>query len=448
MQPFESALLAAFPLDAWRSRRVCVAVSGGADSVALLRGLVRLPEITNNPDLRLNFFVATVDHRSRGAESDGDVAFVEALAAELGVDFFRRTLDPAELEAEARRQGSWESAARTLRYRALVDAAKAGSARYLATAHHRDDQLETLLFRLFRGAGFDGMRGVPAVRPLDEALVLIRPLLAVGRAEILAYLAQLNQPYRVDSSNASPRYARNRIRNELAPLLESIFPGRWESALLRLSELAAETETFFDAQTAPLDAEIAAAKRRDALFARTLDALGVPDAFPNAANNANRSISSNAANNANRSISSNAANNANRSISSNAADNANLPKPSNAANNANRSAPSNVANNANDASSPNVVILPLEPLRAAPEPLVRRYFRQIWRDRNWPLAAMGAAEWRRLAAAVRKTPLDRRAEPQFPGDVRLTFPDSSTLRLERRVKNADSVPVDASPPFD
>ena len=424
LQPFESALLAAFPLDAWRSRRVCVAVSGGADSVALLRGLVRLPEITNNPDLRLNFFVATVDHRSRGAESDGDVAFVEALAAELGVDFFRQTLDPAELEAEARRQGSWESAARTLRYRALVDAAKAGSARYLATAHHRDDQLETLLFRLFRGAGFDGMRGVPAVRPLDEALVLIRPLLAVGRAEILAYLAQLNQPYRVDSSNASPRYARNRIRNELAPLLESIFPGRWEAALLRLSELAAETETFFDAQTAPLDAEIAAAKRRDALFARTLDALGVPDAFPNAANNANRSISSNAANNANR------------------------PKPSNAANNANRSAPSNVANNANDASSPNVVILPLEPLRAAPEPLVRRYFRQIWRDRNWPLAAMGADEWRRLAAAVRKTPLDRRAEPQFPGDVRLTFPDSSTLRLERRVKNADSVPVDASPPFD
>jgi len=387
-RPFETALLAAFPLDAWRARRVCVAVSGGADSVALLRGLVRLPEITNNPDLRRNFFVATVDHRSRGAESDGDVAFVEALAAELGVDFFRRTLDPTELEAEARRQGSWESAARTLRYRALVDAAKNGGARFLATAHHRDDQLETLLFRLFRGAGFDGLRGVPAVRPLDEALVLIRPLLGVGRAEILAYLAQLNQPYRVDSSNASPRYARNRIRNELAPLLESIFPGRWESALLRLSELAAETETFFDAQTAPLDAEIAAAKRRDALFARTLDALGVPNVSPNN------------------------------------------------------------ANNANNASSLNVVILPLEPLRAAPEPLVRRYFRQIWRDRNWPLAAMGADEWRRLAAAVRKTPLPSRAEPQFPGDVRLTFPDSSTLRLERRVKNADSVPVDASSPFD
>lgn len=400
-RPFETALLAAFPFDAWRARRVCVAVSGGADSVALLRGLVRLPEITNNPDLRRNFFVATVDHRSRGAESDGDVAFVEALAAELGVDFFRRTLDPAELEAEARRQGSWESAARTLRYRALVDAAKAGSARYLATAHHRDDQLETLLFRLFRGAGFDGLRGVPAVRPLDEALVLIRPLLAVGRAEILAYLAQLNQPYRVDSSNASPRYARNRIRNELAPLLESIFPGRWESALLRLSELAAETETFFDAQTAPLDAKIAAAKRRDALFARTLDALGVPDASPNDAN---------------------------------------------AANNVNNI---NNANNANNASSPDVVILPLKPLRAAPEPLVRRYFRQIWRDRNWPLAAMGAAEWRRLTAAVRKTPLDRRAEPQFPGDVRLTFPDASTLRLERRVKNA-AVPsnVDSSSPFD
>lgn len=400
-RPFETALLAAFPLDAWRSRRVCVAVSGGADSVALLRGLVRLPEITNNPDLRRNFFVATVNHRSRGAESDGDVAFVEALAAELGVDFFRRTLDPVELEAEARRQGSWESAARTLRYRALVDAAKNGGARFLATAHHRDDQLETLLFRLFRGAGFDGLRGVPTVRPLDEALVLIRPLLAVGRAEILAYLAQLNQPYRVDSSNASPRYARNRIRNELAPLLESIFPGRWESALLRLSELAAETETFFDAQTAPLDAKIAAAKLRDALFRRTLALLGVPAA--------------------------------------------NAVNPPNAANNAIAANPPNAANAAN---SPNVVILPLEPLRDAPEPLVRRYFRQIWRDQNWPLAAMGAAEWRRLTAAVRKTPLPNRAEPQFPGDVRLTFPDSSTLRLERRVPNAGSAPVDASPPFD
>ncbi len=399
-RPFETALLAAFPLDAWRSRRVCVAVSGGADSVALLRGLVRLPEITNNPDLRRNFFVATVDHRSRGAESDGDVAFVEALAAELGVDFFRRTLEPAKLEAEARRQGSWESAARTLRYRALVDAAKAGSARFLATAHHRDDQLETLLFRLFRGAGFDGLRGVPAVRPLDESLVLIRPLLAVGRAEILAYLAQLDQPYRVDSSNASPRYARNRIRNELAPLLESIFPGRWESALLRLSELAAETETFFDAQTAPLDAKIAAAKRRDALFARTLASLNVP----------------------------------NDADAANAATPPNSPKIANNADAANRPVSAFAANAAN---SSNVVILPLEPLRAAPEPLVRRYFRQIWRDRNWPLAAMGAAEWRRLTAAVRKTPFPSRAEPQFPGDVRLTFPDSSTLRLERRVKNAD-----------
>lgn len=432
-RPFETALLAAFPLDAWRSRRVCVAVSGGADSVALLRGLVRLPEITNNPDLRRNFFVATVDHRSRGAESDGDVAFVEALAAELGVAFFRRTLDPTELEAEARRQGSWESAARTLRYRALVDAAKAGSARFLATAHHRDDQLETLLFRLFRGAGFDGLRGVPAVRPLDESLVLIRPLLAVGRAEILAYLAQLTQPYRVDSSNASPRYARNRIRNELAPLLESIFPGRWESALLRLSELAAETETFFDAQTAPLDAKIAAAKRRDALFARTLASLNIPN-DADAANDVNPSNFPDRADVANAAVPFN---------SFNRADAANPPNISNSANAANFL---NLPNRADSANSPNVVILPLEPLRAAPEPLVRRYFRQIWRDRNWPLAAMGAAEWRRLTAAVRKTPFPSRAEPQFPGDVRLTFLDSSTLRLERRVKNADT--ADSPSSFD
>ncbi|MBR4976691.1 MAG: hypothetical protein IKY61_06510 [Thermoguttaceae bacterium] len=93
--------------------------------------------------------------------------------------------------------------------------------------------------------------------------------------------------------------------------------------------------------------------------------------------------------------------------------------------------------------------MPLEPLRAAPEAVVRRYFRQIWRDRKWPLAAMGAAEWRRLAAAVRKTPRPNADEPQFPGDVRLTFPDSSTLRLERRaqavVLGASTVPP---PSFD
>ncbi|MBQ8362554.1 MAG: hypothetical protein IJX36_01340, partial [Thermoguttaceae bacterium] len=128
--------------------------------------------------------------------------------------------------------------------------------------------------------------------------------------------------------------------------------------------------------------------------------------------------------------------------------NTNRPTFPNAVNNADRSISLSAADNASAASSLDVVILPLEPLRAAPEPLVRRYFRQIWRDRNWPLAAMGASEWRRLTAAVRKTPLPNRAEPQFPGDVRLTFPDASTLRLERRVKTADSVSVDASSPFD
>ncbi|MCF0234460.1 MAG: tRNA lysidine(34) synthetase TilS, partial [Thermoguttaceae bacterium] len=208
MDSFEKSILKAFPFDKWRAYKVCLAVSGGADSVALLRAFAAISARAGSH----NIVVATVDHRSRGEESDADVAFVRDLAAARGIEFVLKTVDPAELTAEARRLGSWENAAREARYRLLFEAAKTVGARYLATAHNRDDNLETILFRLFRGSGFDGLRGVPGERPLDDALELVRPMLHISRVEILAYLARLAQSYRTDSSNASPKYARNRIR--------------------------------------------------------------------------------------------------------------------------------------------------------------------------------------------------------------------------------------------
>lgn len=380
LKTFEKNLLAAFPPENWRNWRVCVAVSGGADSVALLCGLTRIVESAKNSETRRAadaLFVATVDHRSRGAESDGDVAFVRELSASLGLKCVELTVDVDELEREARRRGSWEDAARAIRYRLLTDAARRGGARFLATAHHRDDQLETLLFRLFRGSGFDGLRATPTARPLDDATILARPLLGVGREEILEYLREIGRSFRVDSSNASPKFSRNRIRNELVPLLESIFPGRWKNSLERLSRLADETESFFEEALKPLESEIETARRRDASFRRTLEAFNVSESVL-------------------------------RTFLDDGA--------------------------ATETGCSDAILLPREPLRSASELVVCRYFRKIWKSRGWPLGAMGSDEWRRLAEAARLEPSERveKAPSVFPGDVFLTFPDEKTLRLERR----------------
>jgi len=269
-QRIEEQILAILPQKEWAKRRVCLAVSGGADSVALLCAFVRIAERSS---LKNNLFVVTVDHGLRGAESDGDVLFVCDLARELGVDCVVRRIDSQELQEETRRQGSLEGGARTLRYRLLIDESKKRGARFLVTAHHQDDQLETLLFRLFRGSGLDGLRGAKVFRPIDESLVVVRPLLNVDRNEILRYLEALGRSYRFDSSNASSDFLRNRIRNELVPKLDEIFPTRWRGAILRTSQLADETENYLDGEVDELERNVEKARRQNALFRQTLTSL-------------------------------------------------------------------------------------------------------------------------------------------------------------------------------
>jgi len=266
----EEQILATTPQASWEKRRICLAVSGGADSVALLCAFVRIAE---RVDLKKNLFVVTVDYGLRGVESDGDVLFVCDLARESGVDCVVRRIVPQELQEETKRQGSLEGAARTIRYRLLTEEAKKRGARFLVTAHHQNDQLETLLFRLFRGSGLDGLRGAQVFRPVDESLTIVRPLLNVDRDEILRYLESLGRSYRFDSSNASPEFLRNRIRNELIPKLDEIFPTRWRDALLRLSQLADETENYLDGEVDELERNVEKAKRRNVLFRRTLTSL-------------------------------------------------------------------------------------------------------------------------------------------------------------------------------
>ncbi len=227
-------LAAAWPPADWRDVTVLVAVSGGADSVALLRGLAecRLPG-----EGRL--VVAHYNHRLRGADADGDQAFVEQLAGELGLTVVVGGRDGT---TEGRSERATEESLREARYRFLIWASGVYGTRYVATAHTADDQVETVLWNVLRGTGLAGLAGIPRIRPLAESTTLIRPILGVTRAEVLDYLAQINQPYRDDASNQSRDYTRNRIRHELLPLLERDYNPHVRQALLRLSRLAGEAD--------------------------------------------------------------------------------------------------------------------------------------------------------------------------------------------------------------
>jgi tRNA(Ile)-lysidine synthase len=233
------SLLDAWPLDRWVEHRSLVAVSGGPDSVALLRALAEL-----HPQPAGNIFVGHFNHRWRGVESDQDEAFTAQLAARLGLTFFSE--QASDYLAESNRGLSGEGVARDQRYQFLQNTARAAGARYIVTAHHAGDQVETILQRIFRGTGIAGLTGIAPLRTIDESITLIRPLLAVRRETILGYLHTLSQPYRHDISNQSNDYTRNQIRNELLPLLERQFGRHVSQQLLNLCDQAVANQQVMD----------------------------------------------------------------------------------------------------------------------------------------------------------------------------------------------------------
>jgi tRNA(Ile)-lysidine synthase len=148
--------------------------------------------------------------------------------------------DVAQLAAS---QGDgFEAAARSARYEFLRQTAERLGARFVATAHTADDQVETVLHRILRGTGLAGLVGIPAHRPLSRSVTVIRPLLAVRRQQVLEYLNAIGQDYRTDTSNFDPRFTRNRLRNELLPLLRDQYNAEVDAALLRLAAQADETK--------------------------------------------------------------------------------------------------------------------------------------------------------------------------------------------------------------
>jgi tRNA(Ile)-lysidine synthase len=217
---------------------VAVAVSGGADSVALLRALLELRQ-----ELGLVLSVAHFHHGIRGAEADGDQDFVRELSERFGLELHTGA---AQVPAHAREQkSSLETAARELRHQWFAALLAQGRADKIATAHTLDDQAETVLMRLLRGTG---SRGLAAIYPEQREKRLVRPLLALTRREVEAYLTALGQPWREDSSNRDLAHTRNRVRHELLPLLERQFNPAIRQTLGDLAEIARAEADFWNAE--------------------------------------------------------------------------------------------------------------------------------------------------------------------------------------------------------
>ena len=229
--------------------RLAVGVSGGADSVALLCALHQ-----QSRELGLVLHVAHLHHGLRGAEADADLDFVRSLAERLNLPFHSHHVDTVA-EAAARPGKSAESieeAARRLRYALFRNLSSQEQLDAVATAHTFDDQAETVLAKFLRGAWTAGLAGIAP--KLETAGAVLRPLLAVTRSEIEAYLRALDQPWRTDSSNANTAFTRNRIRHELLPLLESFNPQLCRH-LVHMATLARDEEAFWADETARLAAQ-------------------------------------------------------------------------------------------------------------------------------------------------------------------------------------------------
>jgi len=220
-----------------------VGLSGGADSVALTGTLAGLGRKRG-----FRVVAAHLDHGLR-PESAADAAFCADLAERVGVPM---RLGRADVKARARRDhGGIEDAARRERYAFLRSIKDAEGATAIAVAHTRDDQAETLLLRLLRGAGSSGLA---SMRP--RAGDLVRPLLQASREDVLAHLARSGLPWREDASNADPAFPRNRVRHELIPYLESRFNPRIREALAREAALLADEDETLEARVEHLAATI------------------------------------------------------------------------------------------------------------------------------------------------------------------------------------------------
>ncbi len=230
--------------------RVGLAVSGGADSVALLRLLLRTRQ-----DLGVVLSVLHFNHKIRGTDAEQDQQFVAALAAQYSLDFHTSTVDVPAYAAEHKL--SLEAAGREARYAFFESFFHAHSLDVVATGHTLDDQAETVLMRVLRGAGTKGLAGIFPAKHVEGGGTIVRPLLCTRRADLRSYLQEIKQAWREDATNVDLQYTRNRIRHGLIPLIESRFQPNVVPALAQLAEVAREEECYWQAEVSRVLAAVA-----------------------------------------------------------------------------------------------------------------------------------------------------------------------------------------------
>ncbi|QHS51779.1 tRNA lysidine(34) synthetase TilS [Edaphobacter sp. 12200R-103] len=237
--------------------RICVAISGGADSVALLLALQEANTAVRD-SLGVGLSAAHVHHGIRdAAESDADLAFVRNLCLEHDIPLHIHHADVPARAAENRE--TIEEAARETRYAFFRNLIASGHVDSVLTAHTLDDQAETVLMKLLRGAWTEGLSGIHPVVPVEVSASstqspartgkILRPMLSTTRAQIESFLKARNQPWQTDSTNSDTTYTRNRIRHELMPQLRTFNPSI-DQSLANLAELAREEESRWQAELA------------------------------------------------------------------------------------------------------------------------------------------------------------------------------------------------------
>lgn len=249
---------------------VVVGASGGLDSMVLLALLARGRSAAE----RRGVVAAHYDHRTRGRASADDGRFVEAVGRRWGIEVVR---GEGDAPARARRTGEGpQAAARALRYRFLArTAAERGAA--IATAHHRDDRVETVVLRLVRGTSPDGLGALTPIGELDGR-PLLRPLLAFGRRALEAWAEATGVPYRDDPSNRDPRYPRTVVRERILPAMAELNP-RVADAVARLSAQAAADAAWFADEVETLLADATEARAGGVWRLRAAPLAAAPDPF-------------------------------------------------------------------------------------------------------------------------------------------------------------------------
>ena len=243
------------------NQKILVAYSGGADSAALLAGLLKLAKI---PKLKLEIFACHLDHCLR-EESSKEETQAREFALNLGLplaNYFSTQIDIANLSAD--KNLGIEAAARQARYEYFASVLAETNCDLLATAHHANDQAETVLFRLFRGTGLTGLAGIPQKRDFQDAknrrVDIIRPLLDFTKQEILDYLTKLKQSWVEDASNSENIYTRNFIRNVLLPEIRENITKSADISLTKLAKQASGVNLYINKQARELLAKSLALK--------------------------------------------------------------------------------------------------------------------------------------------------------------------------------------------